>query len=187
MPSSIGNLIGNTVLIKAKDIFGSSLNIFEKPLNATVKIPKSLISNEKLQGFKIYTWDHTKNSWGAIPAVIDTSQKTVSFKIEKSQEFGVFAFDEKQPAKILTFIPAKPIPRTFERNLGIGTKGEDVKALQKYLKEEGVYRSDITGYFGPITQSAVKKYQKKNGIKPQSGFVGPITLQVLNIKILVKK
>ncbi len=66
------------------------------------------------------------------------------------------------------------------------SKGEDVKRLQKILaQDKSVYPEGlVTGYFGPLTLMAVKKFQVKYGIaKPGDdgyGFVGPKTRAVLN-------
>lgn len=68
---------------------------------------------------------------------------------------------------------------SFTRELKIGVSGTDVSALQTRLKTEGVYSGKISGYFGTLTQAAVKKFQTKYGI-PAVGAVGPRTLQVLN-------
>lgn len=63
---------------------------------------------------------------------------------------------------------------TFARDLGVGARGEDVTALQNRLIVEGVYEGPVTGYFGPLTEEAVKRYQTKVGVA-STGFVGPIT------------
>ena len=49
-----------------------------------------------------------------------------------------------------------------------GSKGESVKTLQEFLKVA------VDGNFGPKTESAVKSYQKKNGLVAD-GIVGPKT------------
>lgn len=67
----------------------------------------------------------------------------------------------------------------FVRELKVGNSGADVTALQNRLKADGVYTGKISGYFGTLTQAAVKKYQTKYSIPPV-GSVGPRTLQVLN-------
>jgi murein L,D-transpeptidase YcbB/YkuD len=78
------------------------------------------------------------------------------------------------PGKVL-----KPATYQFTNTLQIGMQSPGVIELQKRLKEEGVYNGPITGYFGPLTEAAVKSYQKKYGIKP-TGIVGPITRDRLN-------
>ncbi|HBX15765.1 MAG: Large repetitive protein [Candidatus Magasanikbacteria bacterium GW2011_GWC2_41_17] len=69
----------------------------------------------------------------------------------------------------------------FKKNLWIGVNGLAVKELQIALKNLGYFKfSSITGYFGPITVQAVRKFQRKYNIKPVSGIVGPKTRKVLN-------
>ena len=68
----------------------------------------------------------------------------------------------------------------FQRNLGIGTEGADVVELQKVLRSEGLFTYPTnSGYYGPVTAEAVKRYQQKNGIEA-TGFVGPLTMKKLN-------
>lgn len=60
-----------------------------------------------------------------------------------------------------------------------GVSDADVTALQQRLKTDGVYSGPITGYFGPMTKTALQAYQKKNGLSPV-GVVGPSTRTILN-------
>ena len=60
-----------------------------------------------------------------------------------------------------------------------GQSDPDVTALQKRLAKDSLYSGPITGYFGPLTKSAVKAYQKKNGLSA-IGVVGPSTRNLLN-------
>ena len=68
---------------------------------------------------------------------------------------------------------------SFTRSLGIGERGDDVTELQNKLLAEGIYSGPVTGYFGPLTEEAVKLFQAKYGIS-QVGLVGPLTRQKLN-------
>jgi ribosomal protein S28E/S33 len=63
----------------------------------------------------------------------------------------------------------------LSRTFGIGDSGNDVKRLQVVLGQEGIAYVGATGYFGPVTQKAVKIFQQRNGIR-QTGAVGPVTL-----------
>jgi peptidoglycan hydrolase-like protein with peptidoglycan-binding domain len=65
--------------------------------------------------------------------------------------------------------------------LGVGARGDLVKILQSILASDpSVLDSKyVTGYFGPITKSAVQKFQKKFNIE-SVGRVGPKTLQKVN-------
>ncbi len=66
------------------------------------------------------------------------------------------------------------------RNLSLGASGDDVKALQEFLASQpGVYPEKLaTGYFGPLTLNAVKKFQKINGLEAV-GNVGPLTRNLI--------
>lgn len=57
-----------------------------------------------------------------------------------------------------------------------GAKGEQVKTLQRLLKALGcsVGLSGVDGSFGPATEKALKKFQKKRGLA-QDGVCGPAT------------
>lgn len=67
----------------------------------------------------------------------------------------------------------------FDTDLSTGMSGQDVMELQQRLKDEGYLNVTPTGYFGPLTFSAVKAYQSANGL-PSTGYVGPLTRGLLN-------
>ncbi len=61
-----------------------------------------------------------------------------------------------------------------------GMEGEDVKRIQDRLADFGYLTgSQITGYFGDKTESAVKTFQKRNSLK-QTGIVDASTIAKLN-------
>lgn len=60
-----------------------------------------------------------------------------------------------------------------------GDKGDDVKELQQDLQKLGYYKySKITGYYGPSTGEAVKRFQKTNNLNAD-GVVDSSTLNLL--------
>jgi len=71
---------------------------------------------------------------------------------------------------------------TFTQNLGVGSTGADVIALQQLLINKGFLTSvsTPTSYFGSGTQVALAKFQAANGISPASGYAGPKTRLFLN-------
>lgn len=75
----------------------------------------------------------------------------------------------KEPAK-------KDITFTLElRVLRRGCKGEDVKALQRYLRGCG-YTIDVDGSYGPATENTVECYQEdSDGKLAVDGVAGPAT------------
>ncbi|MBI3114448.1 MAG: peptidoglycan-binding protein [Candidatus Harrisonbacteria bacterium] len=64
---------------------------------------------------------------------------------------------------------------SYTRNLTVGSRGDDVKALQGLLNVKGYLAVEPTGYFGSLTKAALAKYQAANGISPAAGYFGPIT------------
>lgn len=67
------------------------------------------------------------------------------------------------------------------RQLRQNMTGEDIKTLQELLATDpDIYpEGHITGYFGKLTEKAIRKFQKKSGIE-ETGTVGPKTLAKLN-------
>lgn len=63
----------------------------------------------------------------------------------------------------------------FKRDLEVGSRGDDVRALQGQLAAQGYLEVAPTGYFGALTKAALQKYQKAKGIFPTAGYFGPKT------------
>ena len=61
-----------------------------------------------------------------------------------------------------------------------GTKGGEVKEVQRRLKMWGYYNGSVDGVFGAGTRSAVIAFQKKNGLKAD-GVVGKSTYKALGM------
>jgi len=70
---------------------------------------------------------------------------------------------------------------TFTKTLKKGMRGEEVFYLQKVLHwDPQIYpEGEQTSYFGELTEAAVKRFQKKYGIRT-TGQVGPQTRAKLN-------
>lgn len=58
--------------------------------------------------------------------------------------------------------------------LASGSSGTEVSAVQKVLKNVGMYTGTIDGIFGPETESAVEEYQTQRGVV-SDGIVGDET------------
>lgn len=68
----------------------------------------------------------------------------------------------------------------FTKDLSRGMESGDVKHLQRVLRSFGHFTfPSATGYFGPVTEGAVKSYQRKNGLK-ETGVVDLETRRKLN-------
>lgn len=80
---------------------------------------------------------------------------------------------------ILLITSVFTVNATPTSTLKLGSKGPEVIELQEKLVEEGyLNKKYLTGYYGPNTVEAVKKYQKDNGIK-QTGMVAELTIESL--------
>ncbi|MBU1292612.1 peptidoglycan-binding protein [Patescibacteria group bacterium] len=75
----------------------------------------------------------------------------------------------------------------FTRDLTVGSTGADVTCLQTYLTSTGhfTFSGGATGYFGPITQSAVARWQASNGVAPAVGYFGPISRAKYNAIVTI--
>lgn len=62
----------------------------------------------------------------------------------------------------------------------LGSRGEEVRKIQKKLKELGYYTGAVDGIYGSATQKAVKSFQKNCGITAD-GIAGPKTLKFLGL------
>jgi len=77
----------------------------------------------------------------------------------------------------------------WQNNLSQGSQGEQVKALQQVLINQNFWDSDAgaTGYFGPVTQKALIKFQEEYsweilnpaGLDHGTGYFGPSTKDYL--------
>lgn len=64
----------------------------------------------------------------------------------------------------------------------MGSRGSEVRAIQEKLKERGLYSGNIDGIFGTLTEAAVRRFQKQQGLTVD-GIAGPATLKRLGITI----
>ena len=99
---------------------------------------------------------------------------------------GTSSSDESSDAQIRSaFQPDnKPLPRVcnlLRRSLSHGASGEDVSGLQEFLRDEGQFTANVTGYFGPITAKALAHWQESQGIE-SVGIAGPITRARIKVK-----
>ncbi len=75
--------------------------------------------------------------------------------------------------------------KKFTKTLVVGSRGDDVSALQEFLSKNRYYpEASVTGYFGPATKRAVGRFQEHYAIVKNGGAgyggVGPVTRAKLN-------
>lgn len=66
------------------------------------------------------------------------------------------------------------------RNLARGSQGDDVRALQEFLQGNGYFSATATGYFGPMTASAVAHWQSSQGVSAAGAF-GPMSRERMRV------
>ena len=95
------------------------------------------------------------------------------------------AKDTATPTVVITPSPTPtvPVPEVSLRN---GDKGDDVKLVQKRLKELGYYKSSVDGKMGKGTVNALKAFQKAHGLN-DDGVAGQATYAVLFSDNALKK
>lgn len=62
-----------------------------------------------------------------------------------------------------------------------GTSGENVRTLQRRLRQWGYYQGAMDGVYGAGTYQAVVDFQRKNGVWPVDGVVGRNTWAALGL------
>jgi len=72
-------------------------------------------------------------------------------------------------------------PSTSSYTYKLGSKGSGVKSLQNKLISKGYLKGRADGNFGKVTEAAVKKFQKANGLKAD-GIAGATTLKKLGLR-----
>lgn len=90
--------------------------------------------------------------------------------------------------------PVAPV-NTFDRNLTVGSTGDDVRHLQIWLNSNGYTIAESgpgspgneSNYFGELTRQAVARYQSANGISPTVGYFGEKTRDLINRFALSKQ
>lgn len=107
-----------------------------------------------------------ENSNGQYFVHIDTRPNKCYWYSHKEIVVSTFQ-DEPKPQKPDTMVKVEV------RVLKKGCTGDDVRSLQMLLNGHG-YKLDIDGSFGVATDTALKAYQKDNGLIPD-GSCGPAT------------
>lgn len=74
------------------------------------------------------------------------------------------------------------IPQSSLAALKRGSTGEEVKTLQRKLKQWGYYTGVVDGIFGSGTENAVKYFQRTNGLTAD-GIVGNATAKALGMTL----
>lgn len=119
---------------------------------------------------------------GAFKVLIGTADKGPSAQDYSDNYFSVKGLPCEEGMECPPVEPPTTGCYIFNTNLQIGSMGQDVVALQKWLAEHGFAIPTFapnTGVYDQATAEAVMKFQASVGL-PMTGFVGPLTRAVLN-------
>ncbi len=85
------------------------------------------------------------------------------------------ASSSSAPVGDISFTAVPRICKIFpEHALSFGNRGEQVLGLQEFLKAEGYFSAEGTGFFGPLTRDALARWQAAQGFEA-AGAMGPLT------------
>lgn len=92
--------------------------------------------------------------------------------------------NSKIPVRIVSFFLMLcfilvPFEAAASQVLRKGSRGSQVTALQSRLISAGYLKTQATGYYGDLTEQAVRNFQSRNGLKAD-GIAGPRTIEALN-------
>ncbi|PSL45751.1 putative peptidoglycan binding protein [Salsuginibacillus halophilus] len=102
--------------------------------------------------------------------VVETSEPETSARSLRS---GTFETIEDLAGAMLS-----PNDGGASRTLSPGDRGNAVSLIQQQLKSEGYYNFEITGIYGPVTETAVRDFQASRGLETH-GRVGEAVLSAL--------
>lgn len=142
---------------------GIKVEDFEEAIRNSSKAQKKLIKMNK-------NWEELIDEYGSLGKVFES---------------GALSADILTEALGMVRTEATELELTIDRILNRGSIGDDVKQMQKVLKQLGYdlgtfgdNADGIDGNFGKVTQAAVREFQEANGLTVD-GIVGPDTLKAL--------
>ena len=166
----------NSMLGSAMD---SNWDIFVSKLNnagiQTTEYEESLRKVLEAYGLSAEELDEMIEYYGSLSKVIKAGEIPADILKEALEELGVST--DGTTTKIAGFVEGL---KSINRMLRRGNTGKDVKKLQTALHELGydLGKPGIDGIIGPITERAIKQFQKEAGLVVD-GIAGPKTLAAL--------
>lgn len=121
------------------------------------------------------TVNHLQQNWISQIETNNLEQNEISqIEITNDQVISTAPITNTTPNNIISVSNKRKNPNLLSK----GDEGAEVKVLQERLKIAGFYYGNSTGIFGPITQEAVKRFQKAYQLTVD-GVVGKSTLAKL--------
>jgi len=143
----------------------------------STKFKKGIAARVAVSFLSISTALFVSGASFAVPLVANAAltESQITSILSLLDSFGVDSATRTNVNASLRGLPSTPATPSagacsFTQNLTVGSRGDDVKCLQTYLNV-----SPQSGYFGPLTQAAVAKWQAANGVSPAAGYFGSIS------------
>ncbi len=142
-------------------------------------IPVLGAANEENQNY-YYSWEaaNITSSKAEDELIASLLAKIEELRQEVNRLQTQLAWRQNNPynASFMLANSSSQICGKFLRDLYYGLRSPEVQCLQQFLSGlDGIYPEKlITGYYGPLTQAAVKRYQVSKGIIA-TGYFGPLT------------
>ena len=162
--------------MRVKDIIVEEEQIFELPSTAAIMKKRKAKPQQATGGS---WWDSFTNWAGKVVSSVaaDVTGGAIGQHYRgKRDDTGTF-IPGTAPKDVATTTPEPPKPAKT-RTLRRGSRGADVKAMQKAMNLMGFDVGKAEGIFGRGTLKAVKAMQSKLGLKPD-GLVGPGTRKAM--------
>ena len=125
-----------------------------------------------------HTWFDGNKAIHSLDDAANPGVHRISLQVKDRNDMITEAFcGEVSIATSTPDVPKDSCYINITANIGIGSRGENVKILQTFLKDNSHYTgygTEVTGYFGVVTHRAVRKFQLLNAIET-TGFVGSLT------------
>ena len=189
---------GNQITVKwtscnvpASDKLDITLKNMDQPMEQDLTNPGTGTSNDGSETFTL-NLPQTMQLGTHFKVLVNDSYLTISSGQVGDWSDNLFTINGagviSDTTSVATTTPVSTLSKTevtsptivsFNRVLNVGSKGADVSALQKILKQKGFLSANPTGYYGTLTRDAVKKYQKNANFINTNGKVDANTIEMI--------
>jgi uncharacterized repeat protein (TIGR01451 family) len=182
LPDDGGSVIYKEVVTNPGNVPLSGVNITDNICSALKYVSGDANNDSKLDPAE--TWTYT--------CQVNLGKTSTSTSIA----YGTGDGSTVRDIALATVVVAAPASitsasvKSIKADLSLGSRGNNVKILQKFLMSDidevddiaprALSKAGATGYFGPLTRAALVEFQDDVGIKPAVGYFGPLTRAYLN-------
>ena len=186
-PTPTVEVTPDTVVIETQNLFGNPANGGAGQTIAVTNTAATPTPTPQGSSGGWDDWGTVSETTGNVQATATPDSSTVVFATQTPSGATDVTTGSGTAATIQVVTAAPATPTLTPPSLQVGFKNsEEVKALQKRLRELGYYNGSVDGDYGKGTEAAVKAFQKANGLKAD-GKAGAQTLAKLNSRNAISK